>query len=274
MVVVYVDVGLVLVVIVGGSESFFQCLLWVWCVVDGGFEFYIQFLFSLFLGQNLDMVDVVDVLVRLLQILCDEQDVFVVESYCKVLVVEIVLCFEIVFLFGQDWDVFVCLLCQQVVCWLKIVSGLVSVVVMVIEVDGVVFCFVVLDRFVWGVKCVVIMCVYVLVGGDLMLLGIVLVWVIQQVLVKLVLMLGDLFVIELMEVYVVQVIVCLCMVGLVESCINLFGGVLVCGYLIGVFGVILVCCVFYEFQWYFGNVFCVIVVVGGIGLVMVLGLVG
>lgn len=72
-------------------------------------------------------------------------------------------------------------------------------------------------------------------------MGIGLVWVFNQVLVKVGFMMDDMDIIEFNEVFVAQALACIWQWGIVDDdlCINLNGGVIVIGYLLGMIGICL-----------------------------------
>lgn len=112
-----------------------------------------------------------------------------------------------------------------------------------------------------------------MVGVVLWIMGFGLVLVVCKVLVQIGLILGQMDVIELNEVFVVQVLVVICDLGLLDDVVyvNFNGGVIVLGYLFGVFGGWLVMIVVYQLKWIGGcYVLCIMCIGVGQGIVLII----
>lgn len=217
---------------------------------------------------------------------CEEQDVYVIGSYCKVVVVvqgglfkdEIVL----VMIKGCKGDVIVdidegfCVdISEEMFGKLKFVfkkDGLVMVGNVFGFNDGVVLLLVVSEELVQVYELMLLVEIvdYVLGGFVLEWVMMMLVLVIQKLLKKMNIQVGDVDFWELNEVFSVQSFVVVCELGLDVECVNVNGGVVVLGYFIGVSGVCILVMLFFVFKQQdkeFGVV--ILCMGGGNGLVLV-----
>lgn len=244
-------IGDVQVCLVGGVEYMGYVLM------SYGVDFYF--------GLSCNVVKVVgmmglmvEMLVCMYGISCEMQDVFVVWLYVCVWVVMQLVVFknEIILIGGYDvdgvlkqfnYDEVICLeIIVEVFVMLCLVFDLVNGMVMVgiffVFFDGVVVMLVMSESCVYelGFKLCVCVCLMVVVGCDLLIMGYGLVLVLKLVLKKVGFFVSDIGVFEMNEVFVVQILLCIKDLGLIEQIdekINFNGGVIVLGYLLGCFGV-------------------------------------
>lgn len=139
--------------------------------------------------------------------------------------------------------------------------------------DGVVVLLIMIEDEVVCCGLMFLVCIvfYVIVGVDLVIMGSGLILVSCKVLEKVGWLVGDLDLVEVNEVFVVQVCVVNKDMGWNFDIVNVNGGVIVIGYLIGVLGVWILNMLLFEMKWCdVQKGFVILCIGGGMGVVMCL----
>lgn len=249
----------------------------------------------------------VDIIVIEYGFICEDVDKLVVESQCCVVFVWLENCFVkfIVFVLDQngliilDYDEYMCfgIFYEDFVCLKfsfkemgEMMLGFDKVVMLkylyldYIDyiyyvgnslgiVDGVVVVLIGNVEFgkVYGFKFCVWICVIVKIGMDLIIMLIGLVLVIEKILCDSGMFIGDIDLFEVNEVFV-SVVLCFQQVFQIDLVlVNVNGGLIVMGYLLGVMGVIIIGILLDEFEWQDKNVGLVMLcIVFGMGVVIII----